>query len=694
MRARRWSFPALAVVVFGATLHSYGAQVQRTPEVVVSATRFETAVDELAINAAVITAEEIARSTARNLPDLLRSRAGLMTRDLFGNNGAAAVVDMRGFGANGGENTLILVDGRRLTDVDRSGVQWSAVPLEMIERVEILRGSGAVQYGDGAAAGVINIVTRDPARTGDRAGGSVRVGSWDTFEATAQLQAAGERAAISAIAQNYTSNGYRDNNQNRQSNVALTGSWSAGAVDATVRLALDRQGIRLPGARQVQPSAGVDQLATDRRGTSTPLDYAQRNGNQATADLHWQLGAGEFILGLGYRDKDQRSYFDFGGFPDYRDIDLSVYSIQPRYRMRSEALGVGHTLVAGVDLARWDYRLLRSDSAVNVVRPFNTVTADQENAAAYLLDTIKVGENVTLSAGVRYERQRLSATDAFDPLAPGGAFGSGAPSGEDSSEAWAGEVGARVRVAPQTAVIARAGRSFRFANVDEIYETSTTFNQQFQFLRPQHANTYEIGIALGAPVLLKAGIFRMDVRDEIHLDPFSTGVGNRNMPPLRRYGFELEASRDVLPTLGLSAAYTYMQAKFREGVLPGSPFSQQNVELADRTVPLVPRHRLNVAAQWRVTGQTDLRAEARYVSRQFMENDEGNSFGREIPGYGVADVKLTHRAGKLRLSVAIDNLFDRKYYTYAVRSQFVPDRFNAYPLPERSFWLTLEYMSL
>jgi iron complex outermembrane receptor protein len=44
--------------------------------------------------------------------------------------------------------------------------------------------------------------------------------------------------------------------------------------------------------------------------------------------------------------------------------------------------------------------------------------------------------------------------------------------------------------------------------------------------------------------------------------------------------------------------------------------------------------------------------------------------------------------------VGIANLFDRKYYDYAVRSQFVPDRFNAYPLPERSFWVTLEYNAL
>jgi iron complex outermembrane receptor protein len=659
---------------------------------VVSATRFKDSVDALAINASVITADEIARSTARTLPELLRSRAGLFARDLYGNNAALASVDLRGFGATANENTLILIDGRRITDVDISGVQWSAVPLAMIERIEILRGSGAVQYGDGASAGVINIVTRYPGGAERRAIGSLRLGSWDTVDLTTSLQASGPSVGLNAFAQNYQARGYRDNNRIRQSNLALTGTWSGNAMDATVRIAADRQGIRLPGARQVQPSAGVDQLSFDRRGTSTPLDYAQRDGNQVTLDLQGPLGGGDLIVGLGYRDKSQRSYFDFGGFPDYRDISLDVFSLQPRYRWRADALGVRHSIVIGADFARWAYRLLRSNAVANIAKPFNTVSANQDNSAVYALDTIKLTDKVTLSAGARHEWQRLSATDIFDATAPGGAFGSGAPAGTDTPSASAAELGVRFQMTPRSALIARAARSFRFANVDEIYETTAAFVQQFQFLRPQQANTYEAGIAFGeAQPWLRAAVFRMDVRDEIHLDPFSSGVGNRNLPPLRRTGLELEMRRDVLPNLDLAAAYTYTNARFRAGVLPGSAFSQQNVVLTGRTVPLVARHKLNFSADWRISPQTSLRVQAHYVGSQFMDNDEGNNLGRQIPAYTVADLKLTHRVGKLNVSAAIDNVFNRKYYSYAVRSQFVADRFNAYPLPERSFWLTLEY---
>ena len=250
-------------------------------------------------------------------------------------------------------------------------------------------------------------------------------------------------------------------------------------------------------------------------------------------------------------------------------------------------------------------------------------------------------------------------------------------------------------MAKDIALIVRTARSFRFANVDEIYEPSAAFTQEFQFLRPQRARTYELGVALGPKLpWLQASVFRVDVDNEIHLDPFSTGVGNRNMPPLRRTGFELEARQALGSTFEVFGAYTFTRARFRSGALPGSAFTMTDIDLAGRTVPLVPKHKLDLAADWRIGPDTRLRAEASYVSAQYMENDEGNTFGRRIPSYTVADLKLRHRIGAWAASIGIANLFDRKYHAYAIRSQFVADRFNAYPLPERSFWVALEYNGL
>jgi len=94
--------------------------------------------------------------------DVLAREPGIQVSSLFGGvNGARTTVDMRGFGATGALNTLVLINGRRLNDFDLESIDLSVVPVDSIERIEITRGnSGAVLYGDGAVGGVINIVTR------------------------------------------------------------------------------------------------------------------------------------------------------------------------------------------------------------------------------------------------------------------------------------------------------------------------------------------------------------------------------------------------------------------------------------------------------------------------------------------------------------------------------------------------------
>ena len=129
-------------------------------EVVVTANRFEEPAGERPVNLSVIPREAIATTPAQTLPELLALQPGISVRELYGGGASGATVDLRGFGSVAGQNTLVLVDGRPLNDADGSAVSWSTLPLSSIERIEILRGSGAVQYGAGASAGVINVITR------------------------------------------------------------------------------------------------------------------------------------------------------------------------------------------------------------------------------------------------------------------------------------------------------------------------------------------------------------------------------------------------------------------------------------------------------------------------------------------------------------------------------------------------------
>ena len=202
---------AIAVALSTATL---GANAADTPvtmgaPVIVTATRFRDPGDRFPIGVQVITAGDIRRSTAVTVPELLSAQAGIRTRDLSGSPNLQT--DMRGFGISGDQNALVLLDGQRISEYEQTPVNWAALPLDAIERIEILRGSGAVLYGSGATVGTINIITKAP-RPADRSaalyGGA---GSYATYEARAGLNLGGEAAGLRANAAHYESDNYRDN---------------------------------------------------------------------------------------------------------------------------------------------------------------------------------------------------------------------------------------------------------------------------------------------------------------------------------------------------------------------------------------------------------------------------------------------------------------------------------------------------
>jgi iron complex outermembrane recepter protein len=662
--------------------------------VIVNATRFPEDVRRLPASTTVITAEDISRSAARTLPELLSGEVGLTMKDFFGNNASSTSIDLRGYGVTGPQNTLILLDGRRLNDVDLSGVQWAAIPLAQIERVEILRGTGAVLYGDNASAGVVNIVTRSPLKAGKSAEAFGRVASYYTREGQLYGGFATERFGINGSVYGYDSDGYRANNRDEQENTNLNLRWVLGEGALDLRAGTDRQDLRLPGARRIQPSIGLNEYADDRRGAQTPLDYSSRDGTRAGLALTQRLGETQFSVGLDHRDKDQRAFFDQQGFPTYRADRLELTSFTPRMRVPFAFGGMQHRLTFGADWHAWRLHSSRTDRPENIAQPTNRVRIAEDTQGFYVQDGIDLTKSTLATLGWRKERVQYTGDDVSDSTAPGCAFppcpAASSVRQTERQDAW--ELGLRQGLGASWAAFGRVGKSFRFVNADEIYENDAFFAPQFQILQPQTALTYESGVEWKQSAsALRATLFRSNVRNEIHLDPFTTGVGNTNLPPSRREGVELDGRWQATPALRLNAGYAYTEARFLEGTLAGSPFAiGTNMSVAGKTVPLVPRHKLNAGASWDILPNTRLSGAWTAVSNQVLDNDEPNTLGHRIPAYNVVDLKLAQKFGRGRLSLAVNNLFNAGYYTYAVRSAFVADRYAVYPLPGRAFGVTAE----
>src|SRR6202167_6272901 len=140
---------------------------------VTSVSQKEQALSRAAAAVFVITAAEIQRSAATNIPDLLRMVPGIDVAQINANTWA---ISARGLNGRFSSVLLVLVDGRNVYTPTFGGVFWDVLdlPLEDIERIEVIRGPGGTIWGANAVNGVINIITRKASET--RGGMVVAVG--------------------------------------------------------------------------------------------------------------------------------------------------------------------------------------------------------------------------------------------------------------------------------------------------------------------------------------------------------------------------------------------------------------------------------------------------------------------------------------------------------------------------------------
>ena len=184
--------------------------------VIVTAQRVPSDAATLPVAVSVITAEDIAASSARTMQDLLSTQAGIHLLNTSSSTDNA-IVDLRGFGMTGASNTLILVDGVKQNTNDLSAPNLGVVPLDQVERIEIVRGSGSVQYGGGTTGGVINIITRrDFSKEPVTARATATFGSYGLRQYDAAVALNNQKVGVDAYMQSLRTDGYRDHGGERR----------------------------------------------------------------------------------------------------------------------------------------------------------------------------------------------------------------------------------------------------------------------------------------------------------------------------------------------------------------------------------------------------------------------------------------------------------------------------------------------
>jgi iron complex outermembrane receptor protein len=619
----------------------FSSAVAQDDAVVITATRFRDAKRDLPVGVTVVERDDLQKSATSNLAEILAQFGLVHIRDNTGTPNQQ--VDLRGFGITGDQNTVLLVDGVRLSENELSTAQLSSIPLESIERIEIVRGGGAVLYGAGATGGTINVITRRPAAGESAAYAVARGGGFGTKEGRAGLRRGGERLSGTLDVSREDTEGYRRHNRFVQTNASGLVEHRGAQGRAYARMNLGWQSLQLPGALTEA------QIAADRRQTGAFAGVSSRDDALFTLGGAWNAGARhEWAGDLSYRIKDAPA--SFPGFN--QDVKVELWSLQPRGKLRFDGFGRTHDVTLGADVERWDYDNRNS---------FGRRVGEQDNRALYALGNLWVAERTRLVLGARRQHSDHSLT----PDRRGYTLS-------------AYEAALRQRFAGNWSAYGKLGTSYRLATFDDIcfFTCAGTI-----LLEPQKARAGELGAEYETRALrVRAAVYEIRLENEIYFSPLV--FDNINLSPTRRRGFELEGAWRAAPALDLRASLALMEAQFRSGVYGGT-------DVSGRDVPLVPQAIMTAGASWRLSSGRRLNVNARYVGEQVYDNDQANGFAR-MPSYALVDAKFeTPIAPRVSFALEGRNLFNTKYYSYGIWNGAAS--FSAYPQPERALFASLAW---
>ncbi len=508
--------------------------VTTTPDVIVSATRTAQTVDETLAPVSVITRSDIARLQANTVQDVLRGLPGV---SITNNGGAGKTTSLFLRGAES-DQVLVLVDGLKVGSASLGTFLFQDLPVEQIERIEVVRGPRASIYGSEAIGGVVQIFTR-------KGGGEltpfgrVTVGSRHTFESSAGIRGGGERGWFNASGTAATTRGFD----------ACRASLTAGCfVDEPDRDGFRNRSVALRGGYRVTDTAEVEGYALATSGhnendggifTGNRSDVRQRlvGGKVSLTPFEaWQLTV------RGGRSRDESDDDKDGAFVSEFISRRDTFVVQ-----NDVQIGDAHLLTAGFD---WQRDQVAGSTAFPVRSRWNKGVFGQVQAF--------------------YGDHELNAAYRHDSNQAFGAANTG-------SAAWGW------RIHPAARMVLSYGTAFKAPTFNELF---------FPFfgdptLEPEESRSWELRFTGGSgDTRWSLSGFRSRVTNLIGFDPATFTAINVGKARIR--GIEATLST-TLSDFDVDASLTLLDPRDRQ---PGATF--------DNLLPRRPRQVVRVDVDRRV----------------------------------------------------------------------------------------------
>ncbi|WP_419164048.1 TonB-dependent receptor [Candidatus Palauibacter sp.] len=637
-------------------------------ELIVSALRSPTSVGEVPVNVTAVTREELRLSAAQTLQDVLQEVPGLNFRFPF-QAGVAhpswQAVTLRGLGGTAASRTLVLVDGVPLNDPYFGWVRWSQVPVEVIERIEIVRGGATVSWGSQSLAGVVHVITRSGGGGGFSAG--AQGGSQSTFRGDAMASFGDDRIGGYVAGEFFDSEGY-----------VLTEPSLRGAVD--IPSASNHAALR----------AKLELQAGDRLRIHAQGNYFDQDKDNATPLRNNTTEAGFGQLGATYAGRDgsaltlnafiqSQSYVN-----SFSSVDGTRGSEQPSIGQDVPSSGVGANLVWEKPLSGRGHLNLGAD----VLRATGDATEQylfRDGAFARQRETGgdqslfgffgqvrgELGERWQLYAGIRLDVWRNSAggRHIFE-IADGNVLADN--TFEDrSGTRLSDNIGFLFDAAEGIVLRGSLYSGLRVPTLNELYKpfraAGNVVNESNEALNPERVRGAELGVDLQpAPaVLIRLTGFWARVSDaitDVTIQEAETsgvirpcgfvaagGVCRRrdNVGTLRSLGLETEVEVRPAPAWLLAVNHQFNPTEVTDA--PGRP------DLIGNEVQGSPTQRAMLRVGHIDPTTLEVVATARYLGARF-DNDLNTG---EIDGSFLVDIRLRRQlTSRLSAFASVQNIFD------------------------------------
>ncbi len=662
---QQFSSKTLVTLFCGAAL-TFNVLAQNSQStVIVSGSRFEENLNEVPANVQVITREEISESTSTNIPDILSQIGGLNIRNTAGGQlNLGATIDMGGYGPTAKDTTLVLVDGQRINPIDSSNISWESIPLDSINRIEILRGGASVQYGNGALGGVINIITNGGKSNLNQV--STSYGSFNTLVNNAIFRNTIEQTTLQLSANTSNTNGWRQNSAaNAYSFDAKVIQSLGGKDNVYADLFYSYSNQQMPGGTLGQVGQGNPQLAKFNNigSGNTANNTGLRVGLAKELSSMFQLEVDGF-----YSNKTtffNQPYYStaasgVGSYPtispSFTNYDGWQANFSPRIKGNFGSLG---TSIVGYEFNKANQSSASTYSAImNQVAPSqgaavsplaSSTNASLYNQSIYFIGKLPVTRSIDLDGGYRYQTQSASAN--------GVSIWSGTtnPNPNQTYSANAGDVAFNFKYREGQRVYVKWNQSYRFPNVDEFWGWSSAGGspQFVGILKPQTAQTYELGGNWQLPQAnITASIFTSVSQNEILYNPAT--YNNSNSPyEINRNGANLNLLSAITSKLSIGGGGTIQNAFYANG-----PYQNQ-------AIAQVPNLLLNARATYVLSSNWSLGGVVNYVSNQHYDAAPSSYNSLTVmPSYTVADVYANYKTGNWETRLTVKNVGNAQYATY------------------------------